>query len=185
MPAINDHGSRVSIVEDFCNLDAWIAPSAADFRKVMGTRVLNEKALDLSGIHGYIPDTFNDFEVKNIRRSDNANEVSQMVKGPWENTKLQTAMEQLKLELNTDDPDNPYLFDDDIRVESDSGVELAFTGRWFIRGWKIDLVVKKNKNGIKEVEFFRDEIRWVKVPDGEQKADEDLEVFTSAYWVPY
>ena len=94
-------------------------------------------------------------------------------------------MEQLCLTLNLDDEDNPHLIDDDIRVVSDDGVELVFTGNWLVRGWRVDLVVNKNKNGIKEVEFFRDEIRWVRVPEGLVAPDENTETYTSTYWVPY
>ncbi len=185
MPAINDHGIEVPVVEDFLDLDKWIAPQKHDFRKVLGTRIVNPKGLDLSGIQAYLPDTSSDFSVKNIFKEEDKGTVRQDAKGIWKGSKLDTAMEQLCLTLNLDDEDNPHLIDDDIRVVSDDGVELVFTGNWLVRGWRVDLVVNKNKNGIKEVEFFRDEIRWVRVPEGLVAPDENTETYTSTYWVPY
>ena len=185
MPAINDFGLNVSILNDFLTLEKWIAPDKDEFRKVLGTRIVNHKGLDLSGIHGYLPDTYSDFEVKNVLKCKDNGIVCQAVKGPWKDTKLETAMEQVNLTLNCDNPMNPYLADDNIRLKADDGTELIFTGRWLIRGWKIDLVINHNKNGVNQVEFFRDEIRWVKVPEGSIRADESQEVFTSTYWLPY
>lgn len=190
MPGINDHGETVSILEDFRHINKWIATDEHDFRNVTGTRVVNANSLDLAGIQGYIPDTYNDFEVKNVASERTKGGVCQSVKGPWEGTKLQTAMEQLNLTLNCEDEDNPHLEDENVRVISDDGVELVFSGKWLIRGWKIDLVVNKNKNGIREVEFFRDEIHWVKIPDDGIKLlaegdGENTSAYTSTYWIPY
>lgn len=185
MPAMNDHGFEVSILNDFLTLDKWVAPNDHEFKKVLGTRIVNPKGLDLSGIHGYLPDTYSDFEVKNVFKDKAKGIVCQAVKGPWKDTKLETAMAQINLTLNIDNPTNPYLSDEHIELKADDGTELVFTGRWLIKGWKIDLVINHNKNGVRQVEFFRDEIRWLKVPDGQLKADDTMEVFTSTYWLPY
>jgi hypothetical protein len=184
MPAVNDHDEEVSIIEDFLTIDKWVAPAGTDFREIMGTRIVNAKNMDLSGIHGYMPDTYSDFKVKNVLRPNKTMTVCQVVEGPWKDTKMEMAMAQLDLVLNLEDEDNPHLEDENIRVMSGDN-ELVFSGGWMIRGWKIDLVVNKNKNGIREVEFFRDEIRWIKVPEGQCEPDLSLQSFTSTYWVPY
>ena len=48
-------------------------------------------------------------------------------------------------------------------------------------------MINHNANGIKEAEFFRDKIRWVKIGDKTTLAadEQQSEAFTSTYWMPY
>ena len=187
MPAINDQGEEVSVLEDFMVIDKWVATETDDFRPITGIRIVNTNGLNLSGVHNYLPDTYNDFKVKNVYRDKKVKTVCQTVEGPWKDGKMQLAMEQLNLRLDDHNPDNPHLVDNNVCVRDEDGTELVFSGNWLIKGWIVDLVINHNANGIKEAEFFRDKIRWVKIGDKTTLAadEQQSEAFTSTYWMPY
>ena len=211
MPGINDDGLEVAVVEDFLTLERWLAPDGAEFRPILGKRVVNPKQLRVEELHGYIPDTEHGFAVKNVLKCAKSKTITQQLQGPWNEERMRRAVECLNLKLVTTNPNNPHLIDKDIRVLDEDGYEIEFNGGWLIRGWKIDLSVIENENGVREVEFLRDQIKWVKV-DREKAgkpalkkaanvslhkeaetmtrqkqlvAKEDELVTTTAYWIPY
>lgn len=194
MPAINDQGKRVPVVEDFTHLSEWIAPNGAEFRKVIETGISNPKNLDMEDLFGYIPNTYSGFAVKNVAKQGSKDEVCQLAQGPWMDNKMETAMLQLDLKLGTNDNNDPILINENVKVLCDRKVELQFTGGWYIRSWKIDLVIKQNDNGIREVQMLRDEVKWVHEEDQHKdhcKGDRQLlaatddTVTTCSYWIPY
>ncbi|MCJ8269220.1 MAG: hypothetical protein MJK04_07425 [Psychrosphaera sp.] len=195
MPAINDQGKQVPVVADFIQLSEWIAPNGAEFKKVIETGISNHNNLDMGDLFGYIPNTYSGFAVKNVAKQGSDDEVCQLAQGPWADNKMETAMLQLDLKLARDDNNDPILINENVKVLCDRKVELQFTGGWYIRSWKIDLVIKLNDNGIREVQMLRDEVKWVLEEDDHNKGHckgkrQGLEVsgntiLTCSYWIPY
>lgn len=186
----------VPVVADFRDINNWIAPKGADAKDIVRTTIDNPKHVDYSGITAYLPDTAEVYLVKNQFAPDKKGIICQQSNEQWE-PKMQAVMKGLELELNNTSG-LPYLIDEKIWVPCSAahGTEMGFAAVWFIRSWKIDLIIGDDLGGRGNIDDFevvmlRDKIKWVKCPKNHSRSKFDTrteqpdEVHTASYWFPY
>lgn len=184
MPAMNDEGKLVPVVADFNQLEAWLAKPNSEFRKVVKSSVTNFDNVEMEELHAYIGKTWGDFGLKTVLKDKDS--VCQVGIGPWQiNDHMVRAMSQIRMKLDNSDPNNPILVDDSPDIICQHGYRLRFAGNWFVKSWRLELMVKENRNQVREVELIRDEIVWER-NNTEQENDSSTDIVSTAtYWLPY